>query len=464
MHGRFRAIVGHSFGGLAALTAARDGVTTASVATIAGAGTPAAFLAEFGDAHGSRRVRRAQRSRPHSAAGSARRVIPRSPIRRHRASARRRHRPAHRPRRADRQLSSGVVARLFEAHRERARLVTHVRVRPRSDPRIRPGARLDPGLSSRMASRESTGQRRALHRSRALPAHSLSQRASRPARARTALLHAPVAGIRHDRRMTSPRSSRSRTAPRPPRVRRRSSDSPMPLPLGCRTSRCGSGTSTCNSRMSRHPSTHCPRRAHRHRPPAPLGGLSRAGRPAEAVGGPRGSRSPRALGPDARLVDVLVDRLDAPAWTQPTPSFSRWRVRATSVRTRTAGRSGAMLAERLAREVTVGFLAAAEPRLGDAVAHGRADGPRVIVANYLLAPGYFHDLAVRVADGAPRRAAAAGRRRAGGIPRRRSSSTATAPRSVGERERSAETKRRRASGRRVSSRADRTERARRSVA
>lgn len=51
-HGRFRAIVGHSFGGLAALTAARDGVTTGAVATIAGAGTPAAFLGEFANAMG----------------------------------------------------------------------------------------------------------------------------------------------------------------------------------------------------------------------------------------------------------------------------------------------------------------------------------------------------------------------------------------------------------------------------
>ena len=61
-----------------------------------------------------------------------------------------------------------------------------------------------------------------------------------------------------------------------------------------------------------------------------------------------------------------------------------------------------MLAERLAREVTVGFLAAADPRLDVAVAAGRATtGRRVVVANYLLAPGYFHDLAVRLADGAP---------------------------------------------------------------
>ena len=50
VHGRFRTIVGHSFGAFAALTAARDGVTTASVATIAGAGSASAFLTEFADA------------------------------------------------------------------------------------------------------------------------------------------------------------------------------------------------------------------------------------------------------------------------------------------------------------------------------------------------------------------------------------------------------------------------------
>ena len=62
---------------------------------------------------------------------------------------------------------------------------------------------------------------------------------------------------------------------------------------------------------------------------------------------------------------------------------------------------GRMLAERLSREVTVGFLAAADPRLGVAVAEARGSGRRVAVANYLLAPGYFHDLAVRLADGEP---------------------------------------------------------------
>lgn len=47
LHGRFDAIIGHSFGGLAALTAARSTVPTDAVVTIAGAAAPDAFLAQF---------------------------------------------------------------------------------------------------------------------------------------------------------------------------------------------------------------------------------------------------------------------------------------------------------------------------------------------------------------------------------------------------------------------------------
>ncbi|MGL4256914.1 MAG: sirohydrochlorin chelatase, partial [Microbacterium sp.] len=61
-----------------------------------------------------------------------------------------------------------------------------------------------------------------------------------------------------------------------------------------------------------------------------------------------------------------------------------------------------MLGDRLGRDVAVGFLAAADPRVGAAVSTARTPAPgRVIVANYLRAPGYFHDLAVRLADGSP---------------------------------------------------------------
>jgi pimeloyl-ACP methyl ester carboxylesterase len=46
-HGRFSAIIGHSFGALAGLTAARNGVTTGAVAAISGAASPDAFLGQF---------------------------------------------------------------------------------------------------------------------------------------------------------------------------------------------------------------------------------------------------------------------------------------------------------------------------------------------------------------------------------------------------------------------------------
>lgn len=132
-HGRFRAIVGHSFGGLAALTSARSGVTTATVATIAGAGTPAAFLAEFAatmdlgaatrvefEAAFRRRFGEDEQSLArrfdaiaHPLAGGVDLLI------------------AHDER--DRQLPSVWSRRLFDAHGERARLVMtdgfgHVRI------------------------------------------------------------------------------------------------------------------------------------------------------------------------------------------------------------------------------------------------------------------------------------------------------------------------------------------------
>lgn len=50
---------------------------------------------------------------------------------------------------------------------------------------------------------------------------------------------------------------------------------------------------------------------------------------------------------------------------------------------------GEQLAAVLKRPVTVGFISAAEPRLSDAVQSARIDGHRVVVASYLLAPGYF---------------------------------------------------------------------------
>jgi sirohydrochlorin ferrochelatase len=109
-----------------------------------------------------------------------------------------------------------------------------------------------------------------------------------------------------------------------------------------------------------------------------------------------------ALGPDPRLADQLVARL---AQLGPDPGSAVVLAVAGSSDDRAnddCRTVGALLAERLGRPVEVGFLAAAEPRLGAAVASARESAAgRVLVANYLLAPGYFHDLAARVSGDSP---------------------------------------------------------------
>lgn len=108
-----------------------------------------------------------------------------------------------------------------------------------------------------------------------------------------------------------------------------------------------------------------------------------------------------ALGPDERLVDALVSRLAA---TAPAPGDALVLAVAGSSDDRAnedCRTIGRMLGARLGGQVGVGFLAAADPRLDVAVAEAAAGASRVVVADYLLAPGYFHDLAVRLAGGAP---------------------------------------------------------------
>lgn len=97
-----------------------------------------------------------------------------------------------------------------------------------------------------------------------------------------------------------------------------------------------------------------------------------------------------ALGPDDRLVDVLVDRLraagapsEAAVVLAPAGSSDE---RAQADSAETARRLGA----RWGSEVTLGFAAGPRPSVAEAVTAARAatDGP-VAVASYLLAPGFF---------------------------------------------------------------------------
>lgn len=102
-----------------------------------------------------------------------------------------------------------------------------------------------------------------------------------------------------------------------------------------------------------------------------------------------------ALGPDDRLATVLARRLeeagvrddDAVVLSVAGSSDARAVRDCHDMRERLAAATG--------RDIRLGFLSAAEPLLPEAVAQARADAPgaRVVVASYLLAPGYFQDLA-----------------------------------------------------------------------
>ncbi|WP_157002898.1 sirohydrochlorin chelatase [Agromyces laixinhei] len=103
-----------------------------------------------------------------------------------------------------------------------------------------------------------------------------------------------------------------------------------------------------------------------------------------------------ALGPDDRLVDVLRRRLDEAGATG-DDAVVLAVAGSSDVRAVDDCRDmGERLATALGVPVAVGFLSAAEPRLADAIAAVRgadAGRRRVVAASYLLAPGYFQDLA-----------------------------------------------------------------------
>lgn len=105
----------------------------------------------------------------------------------------------------------------------------------------------------------------------------------------------------------------------------------------------------------------------------------------------------RALGPDDRLVAILARRLHD-AGIRSTDSVVMAAAGSSDHR---AVADCAEMARRLAaclgREVRLGFISAATPRLSDAVddARAAAAGGRVVISSYLLAPGYFAELACR---------------------------------------------------------------------
>ena len=98
------------------------------------------------------------------------------------------------------------------------------------------------------------------------------------------------------------------------------------------------------------------------------------------------------LGPDPRLAAVMADRLREAGLAEGDAV-----VMAVAGTRNKAGQAMAremlpLLSAELGREVSIGFIAAAQPSVADAVTAAREalpEGGRVAVANYLLAPGHF---------------------------------------------------------------------------
>lgn len=103
-----------------------------------------------------------------------------------------------------------------------------------------------------------------------------------------------------------------------------------------------------------------------------------------------------ALGPDQRLARVLIRRLEE-AGLLPDDVVVLGAAGSSDERAVDDCRMAATeLGRLLGRPVTVGFISAATPRLPDAVREARSGSGglrRVVIASYLLAPGYFAGLA-----------------------------------------------------------------------
>ena len=108
---------------------------------------------------------------------------------------------------------------------------------------------------------------------------------------------------------------------------------------------------------------------------------------------PRPTALAGALGPDDRLVAVLRRRL-LEAGLKPDDGVVLACAGSSDARAvADCHDMGARLSAALGRTVRVGFISAARPRLADAVELERESSARVVVSTYLLAPGYFTDLA-----------------------------------------------------------------------
>ncbi|MFD1214364.1 sirohydrochlorin chelatase, partial [Arthrobacter sp. GCM10027362] len=121
---------------------------------------------------------------------------------------------------------------------------------------------------------------------------------------------------------------------------------------------------------------------------------------AEAAGQQHGTTVSGALGPDGRLVRVLARRLEQAGLRRGDRVVLACAGSTDRRAVADCEQTSRMLGEYLGRPVSAGYISAARPALKDAVAAEReringtrAGGARVVVATYLLAPGFFASLA-----------------------------------------------------------------------
>ena len=108
-----------------------------------------------------------------------------------------------------------------------------------------------------------------------------------------------------------------------------------------------------------------------------------------------------ALGPDDRLVDILVARLLEAGLRDRDVVVMAAAGSSDAQAVRDCHEMAERLSRALGRRVRLGFISAAHPRLPAVVeaAISEVGAERVLVASYLLAPGYFTDLAHACAPG-----------------------------------------------------------------
>jgi len=113
----------------------------------------------------------------------------------------------------------------------------------------------------------------------------------------------------------------------------------------------------------------------------------------DRIGG--GAQLAAELGPDDRIVAVLAERLNALGLADEDAVLLAAAGSNDPRAVRECFETARRLGQRLGRPVTVGFIAAAIPRLPDAIEMIREvhPGSRVVVGPYLLAPGTFYDAA-----------------------------------------------------------------------